>query len=101
MNQGVSEGMISIENRKGWRWEDVTAGGITLKVVELPSNYVLNMIGGVRGEHQGNSILVPSGWMGNECRTAGHRRDIREGFISNSRSRVGWGGGKCLLKRTP
>lgn len=44
MNQGVTEGAVSVEGRK-WRWEDVTAGGITLE------DEVLDMeAGGIKGE---------------------------------------------------
>lgn len=33
MNQGDVERAVAAEGRKGWGWEEVTGGGIALKVV--------------------------------------------------------------------
>lgn len=43
MNQGVEEGMVSVDGGEEWGQEDATSSGITLKVAKMSENAVLNM----------------------------------------------------------
>lgn len=42
----------------------------------------------VKGEHQGISILVPSGGRGGQSRTMGHREDVGVGSIYDGRGKT-------------
>lgn len=49
MNQGVAEGVVSLE-RTTRRWEDVTSSAIMLKVVKVLENELFYVnAGGVKG----------------------------------------------------
>ena len=43
VNQGFVEGTVPVQSGKGWRWEDVAIGEITLEVAKMPEDYVLFM----------------------------------------------------------
>lgn len=62
MNQEVAERAVSAEGRKGQGLKDVTGGGITLKVVEMSENDVLDAEdGGMKGNNQENSFFLHLG----------------------------------------
>lgn len=59
VNQAFAEGMVSIESRKGWGWEYLTGGGITVKVAEISENELLDAgAGGVKNRDQGPLSLL-------------------------------------------
>lgn len=74
----------------GTEQEVVISGGITLKVMSLSMNGVLDAeAGGMNGEEREYSIFVLSGGRGSKSRTVGHKADMDEGSIHNSWGRCG------------
>ena len=76
IDQGVPEGAVSVESRKGRRWKDVASGRIPLEVATMSEEYMLYATAdGVEGEDKGDSVLVMSGGMGSESGATGCRGD--------------------------
>lgn len=81
--------VLSAESRKGWGQEDVTAGRIMLKVVEMSENDTLNVeAGGVKDEDQMNANIVLSMRRGSTSRSVGNGGDVSEHSIHNSKGEI-------------
>lgn len=82
MNQIITARLVFVESRNKFGWEDLTSGGISLKLVKMSEIDVLVADAGeMKCNNQGNSISIVFGEKVGKRRIAGRCGDMGEGSI--------------------